>query len=79
MKKKYNCLEECEGQFEPKLLHLLPKHSNIVQIHDSFLTETTHDLSFVMEFMDSGNLYQLMRERKQHNLPFNNCELRNIL
>lgn len=79
MKKKYTCLEDCETQFEPKLLDLLPPHINIVQLYDSFLTTSTSDLSFVMEYMDGGNLYQLMRERKRQNLPFNNRELRSIL
>ncbi|KAI7900432.1 kinase-like domain-containing protein [Cokeromyces recurvatus] len=79
MKKKYESLEECEGQFEPKLLSLLPPHVNIIQMYDSFLSPTTCDLSFVMEYSDGGNLYQLMRDRKQNNLPFSHCELRNIL
>lgn len=79
MKKKYNTIEDCQGQFEPKLLDLVPPHVNIVQLYDSFLSPTTCDLSFIMEFMDGGNLYQLMRERRHHNLPFNHCELRNIL
>lgn len=79
MKKKYNSIEECTGQFEPKLLKLLPVHLNIVQMYDSFLSPTTCELAFVMEYMDGGNLYQLMRERRLHNMPFNHCELRNIL
>ncbi|CEP15002.1 hypothetical protein [Parasitella parasitica] len=79
MKKKYKTIEDCQGQFEPKLLHLIPAHINIVQLYDSFLSPTTCDLSFVMEYMDGGNLYQLMRERRHHNLPFNHCELKNIL
>ncbi|KAI9487520.1 MAG: kinase-like domain-containing protein [Benjaminiella poitrasii] len=79
MKRKYSTLEECESQFEPKLLSLLPPHVNIVQMYDSFLSPTTCDLSFVMEYSNGGNLYQLMRERKQHNLPFSHCELRRIL
>ncbi|KAI8645798.1 kinase-like domain-containing protein [Parasitella parasitica] len=79
MKKKYKTIEDCQGQFEPKLLHLIPAHINIVQLYDSFLSPTTCDLSFVMEYMDSGNLYQLMRERRHHNLPFNHCELKNML
>ncbi|KAI7895356.1 kinase-like domain-containing protein [Mucor mucedo] len=78
MKKKYSCIEECQGQFEPKLLVLLPSHLNIVQLYDSFLSPNC-DLSFIMEYMDGGNLYQLMRERRHHSLPFNHCELRNIL
>lgn len=78
MKKKYSCIEECQGQFEPKLLVLLPSHLNIVQLYDSFLSPNC-DLSFIMEYMDGGNLYQLMRERRHHALPFNHCELRNIL
>lgn len=79
MKKKYSCIEECAGQFEPKLLTLLPVHLNIVQLYDSFLSPVSCDLSFIMEYMDGGNLYQLMRERRNHGLPFNHCELRNIL
>ncbi|KAI8983660.1 kinase-like domain-containing protein [Pilobolus umbonatus] len=78
MKKKYQTVEDCAGQFEPKLVHLLPIHINIVQLYDSFLSPTC-DLAFIMEFMDGGNLYQLMRERREHNLPFNHCELKNIL
>jgi serine/threonine protein kinase len=79
MKNKYRCIEECSSQFEPQLLDLVPVHLNIVQLHDSFLSPTTCDLSFIMEYMDGGNLYQLMRERRLHTLPFNHCELRNIL
>ncbi|KAG2237561.1 hypothetical protein INT48_005597, partial [Thamnidium elegans] len=78
MKKKYTTIEECQGQFEPKLLDLLPTHINIVQLYDSYLAPNC-ELSFIMEYMDGGNLYQLMRERRHHNLPFNHCELRNIL
>ncbi|CAO3628449.1 unnamed protein product [Mucor fragilis] len=79
MKKKYSTIDDCQGQFEPKLLDLIPPHINIVQLYDSFLSPTTSDLSFIMEYMDGGNLYQLMRERRHHSLPFNHCELRNIL
>ncbi|KAI8352082.1 kinase-like domain-containing protein [Blakeslea trispora] len=79
MKKKYNTIEDCETQFEPKLLNLLPPHLNIVQLYDSFLSPSTCELAFVMEFMDGGNLYQLMRDRKHLGLPFTHCELRSIL
>ncbi|CAO3691001.1 unnamed protein product [Rhizopus microsporus] len=48
-------------QFEPKLLDLVPPHINIVQMYDSFFS-TNGDLSFIMEFMDGGNVYQLMRK-----------------
>lgn len=78
MKKKYNTIEECQGQFEPKLLDLLPNHINIVQLRDSYLAPNC-ELSFIMEYMDGGNLYQLMRERRHHKLPFNQCELKSIL
>ncbi|KAG1329937.1 hypothetical protein G6F62_007453 [Rhizopus arrhizus] len=78
MKKKYETIDDCKDQFEPKLLHLIPPHLNIVQMYDSCFS-TQGDLSFIMEFMDGGNLYQLMRERRQQHLPLSNCELRNIL
>lgn len=78
MKKKYEKIEDCVDQFEPKLLHLMPPHINIVQMYDSFFS-TTGDLSFIMEFMNGGNLYQLMKERKEQHLPLSNCELQSIL
>ncbi|ORE05346.1 kinase-like protein [Rhizopus microsporus var. microsporus] len=78
MKKKYEKIQDCQDQFEPKLLDLVPPHINIVQMYDSFFS-TNGDLSFIMEFMDGGNLYQLMRERRQQHLPLSHCELRTIL
>ncbi|KAI8876423.1 Pkinase-domain-containing protein [Backusella circina FSU 941] len=78
MKKQYSCIEDCQDQFEPKLLTLLPPHQNVIQFYDSFLAPT-NDLSFIMEYSDGGNLYQLMRERKKVGLGFNHCELKNIL
>ncbi|KAI9278003.1 kinase-like domain-containing protein [Sporodiniella umbellata] len=78
MKKKYANINDCEDQFEPKLLHLMPSHINIVQMYDSCLSNNG-DLSFIMEFMNGGNLYQLMRERKQQHLPLSHCELQSIL
>lgn len=78
MKKKYEKIDDCVDQFEPKLLHLMPPHINIVQMYDSFFS-TTGDLSFIMEFMNGGNLYQLMKERKEQHLPLSNCELQSIL
>jgi serine/threonine protein kinase len=79
MKKKYTTLEECQGQFEPKLIKLLPPSCSIVSVYDSFLEPTSCELSFILEYMDGGNLYQLMHERRHSNKPFTHYELKKIL
>ncbi|CDH60381.1 protein [Lichtheimia corymbifera JMRC:FSU:9682] len=63
---------------EYKTLKQLARHPNIVQLHDSF-TGPSKELYFIMEYMDQGNLYQLIKQRRETNSPLNHAEIRSIL
>ncbi|RUO95510.1 kinase-like domain-containing protein [Jimgerdemannia flammicorona] len=67
MKRKFHSLSECTNLREYKALRLLSAHANIVQLHECFLSPApAKEFYFVMEYMDGGNLYQLMKERRAH-------------
>ena len=48
---------------EYKLIKQLVRHPNIVQFYDSFIS-SRKDLCFVMEYMNGGNLCQLISDRR---------------
>ncbi|KAI8391154.1 kinase-like domain-containing protein [Radiomyces spectabilis] len=77
MKRKFDNVAECEKLLESRLLTLLPPHQNVVQLYDTFYTPE-NDLCFVMEYMEGGNLYQLMNQRRKANEVFSIDELRHI-
>ncbi|KAI7871167.1 kinase-like domain-containing protein [Spinellus fusiger] len=66
MRKKFKDTAECEALREIKLLRTLPPHPNIVQLYDSFFSHA-NDLYFVMEFVDCGNIYQLIKTQRDQN------------
>ncbi|KAG0166380.1 hypothetical protein DFQ30_007257, partial [Apophysomyces sp. BC1015] len=78
MKQKFNSSSECANLQEYKTLKHLTLHPNIVQLYDTFLGPTK-ELYFVMEFMNGGNLYQLMKERREANQTISHDEARDIL
>ncbi|KAG0169831.1 hypothetical protein DFQ28_004112 [Apophysomyces sp. BC1034] len=78
MKKKFATTDECDSLREIFLMKQLPSHINVVQFYDSFLTPT-QDFHFVMEYVDGGNLYQLMKERRRTAKSFEHREMRDIL
>ncbi|KAI9004558.1 kinase-like domain-containing protein [Phycomyces nitens] len=78
MKKKFSDSSECNDLREIKLLGQMPAHPNIVQLYDSFLSPV-NDLYFVMEFMDHGNLYQLIKTRREEDTTISNQEIKDIV
>ncbi|RUS14567.1 hypothetical protein BC937DRAFT_93631 [Endogone sp. FLAS-F59071] len=67
MKRKFHTLNECTNLREYKALRTLSAHQNIVQLHECFLSPSpAKEFYFVMEYMEGGNLYQLMKERRGH-------------
>ncbi|KAF7727789.1 hypothetical protein EC973_007020 [Apophysomyces ossiformis] len=78
MKRKFNSSSECTNLREYKTLKHLTSHPNIVKFYDTFLGPTK-ELYFIMEFMDGGNLYQLMKERREIKQTFTHHEARHML
>jgi protein kinase len=78
MKRKLASAAECDHLLECKILRLLPSHTNIVKTYDIFFTPT-NELYFVMEYMNGGNLYQLIKERRDVDGFFTRGELRDIM
>ncbi|CAO3611844.1 unnamed protein product [Mucor hiemalis] len=78
MKKKFNTYSECKNLKEYKTLKRMTFHPNIVQLFESFIGPTK-DVYFVMEYMNGGNLYQFINERKEANEIINFKEIRSIL
>lgn len=62
---------------EYKTLKHMSPHPNVIQLHDSFSYEK--DLYFVMEYMDQGNLYQLIKRRRETNCLLTTPEVRSIM
>lgn len=78
MKKKFNTYSECKNLKEYKTLKRMSFHPNIVQLFESFIGPTK-DVYFIMEYMNGGNLYQFINERKEANEIINFKEIRSIL
>jgi serine/threonine protein kinase len=74
MKKKQNGshLKEC------KTLKRMSKHPNIVQLYETFLGPTK-DFYFVMEYVNGGNLYQFINERRELGNRIKSVETKSIL
>ncbi|GAN02765.1 conserved hypothetical protein [Mucor ambiguus] len=49
---------------EYNTLKKLTAHPNIVKLYETFI-DTTKDFYFVMEYMNGGNLYQFIKDRKE--------------
>ncbi|CAO3587555.1 unnamed protein product [Absidia cylindrospora] len=78
MKRKLTSATECDHLLECKILRLLPPHTNIVQTLDIFFAPS-HELYFVLEYMNGGNLYQLIKEKRDTDSFFTIGELRDIM
>ncbi|ORZ15053.1 kinase-like domain-containing protein [Absidia repens] len=78
MKRKLESATECDHLLECKILQLLPSHVNIVKTYDIFFTPS-NELHFVMEYMNGGNLYQLIKEKRDTGSFFTRGELRDIM
>lgn len=74
MKKKQNDsqLKEC------KTLKKIGKHANIVQLYETFLGPNK-DFYFVMEYVNGGNLYQFINDRKESCMRIKSVEIKSIL
>lgn len=59
---------------EFKTLKKLSAHPNIVQLYETFL-DVTKDFYFVMEYMNGGNLYQFIKDRKE---AFDNIKFKEV-
>ncbi|KAI7865130.1 kinase-like domain-containing protein, partial [Spinellus fusiger] len=64
MKRKFSSSSECSQLKEYKTLKHLILHPNVVQLYDTYLAPTK-ELYFIMEYMDGGNLYQLIKEHRE--------------
>ncbi|EIE83486.1 hypothetical protein RO3G_08191 [Rhizopus delemar RA 99-880] len=60
------------------MLKAMRPHPNIVQLYDTFLS-SSNELYFVMEYLDFGNLYQFINERKVLNKFIELEEIKSIL
>ncbi|KAI8062891.1 kinase-like domain-containing protein [Gongronella butleri] len=74
MKRKFDSAEECDRLLECKILNLIPTHVHIVQTFD-ILFSPSHELCFVMEHMDGGNLYQWIKQKRDNHTRFSASEL----
>lgn len=74
MKKKYNS----SSQKEYKTLKRMTVHPNIVRLHESFLGPSK-EFYFVMEYMNGGNLYQFINDRKECNEIIEAEDIKSIL
>lgn len=75
MKKKFHSWQECVNLREVQSLRQL-SHPNVIQIRE-VIREKDSSLYFVFEYMEDGNLYELMKRRQGN--PFLCSEIRNIL
>lgn len=78
MKEKFKNTAECGKFTEYKMLTKMTCHPNIVQLHDTFLN-SANELYFVMEYMEVGNLYQLINERRRLSSSIGINEIRSVL
>lgn len=78
MKKKFNSYSECTSQKEYKTLKRMTNHPNIVQLYETYLGPTK-EFYFIMEYMNGGNLYQFINDRKESNQIIQPKEIKSIL
>ncbi|KAI9494145.1 kinase-like domain-containing protein [Zychaea mexicana] len=69
---------DCTNAREYRTLKHLARHPNIVKLYDSY-AGPAKELYFVMEYMDRGNLYQLIKQRREAEQPLKHAEVRSIL
>ncbi|KAG2223959.1 hypothetical protein INT45_013416, partial [Circinella minor] len=69
---------DCTNAREYRTLKNLAQHPNIVKLHDSY-TGPTKELYFIMEYMNGGNLYQLIKQRREAEQPLEHSKVRSIL
>ena len=50
-------------------------HPNIVQYKEAFLTDNPAQLCIVMEYVDGGDLYEAINEKKSKNTHFEEAEV----
>ena len=63
---------------EYRTLKKLAQHPNIVKLQDSYIGPAK-ELYFVMEYMNGGNLYQLIKQRREAERPLEHSKVRSIL
>ena len=63
---------------EYRTLKKLAQHPNIVKLQDSYVGPAK-ELYFVMEYMNGGNLYQLIKQRREAERPLEHSKVRSIL
>ncbi|KAG2188343.1 hypothetical protein INT44_001096 [Umbelopsis vinacea] len=78
MKRKFNSISECVSLREFKVLKQLSAHPNIVQLYDSYLSPNK-EFYFVMEYINGGNMYQLIKCRRDAETEFARWEIRSIV
>ncbi|KAI9022933.1 kinase-like domain-containing protein [Phycomyces nitens] len=78
MKQKFSSSSECSQLREYKTMKHLLLHPNVVQLYDTFLG-STKELCFIMEYMDRGNLYQLIKEHRETSTTILPSQSRDIL
>ncbi|KAG2193131.1 hypothetical protein INT47_006431 [Mucor saturninus] len=57
----------------------MSSHPNIVQLYETFLSPSTKEFYFIMEYMDGGNLYQFINDHKEANQIIQPKEIKSIL
>lgn len=78
MKKKTSKSSGNDPWQEYKTMKRLVHHPNIIHLFEGF-TGPTKELYFVMEFMNGGNLYQYLEEKRDRGEKLNEMELRPVL
>ncbi|KAI8138431.1 kinase-like domain-containing protein [Fennellomyces sp. T-0311] len=69
---------DCSNAREHRTLRNLAPHPNIVRLYDSYIGPAK-ELYFVIEYMNQGNLYQLIKQRREMNHPLEHPKVRSIL
>ncbi|KAM3589242.1 Serine/threonine protein kinase [Umbelopsis sp. WA50703] len=78
MKRKFNSISECVSLREFKVLKQISAHPNIVQLYESYLSPNK-EFYFVMEYINGGNMYQLIKSRRDEETSFARWEIRSIV
>ncbi|KAI8884257.1 Pkinase-domain-containing protein [Backusella circina FSU 941] len=78
MKKKFNSSSECNNLCELKMLSSIQPHPNIVQLFDVYLSPLK-ELFVIMEYINGGNLYQLINQRREQDQVIKTCEVKSIM
>ncbi|KAJ2961994.1 hypothetical protein NQZ79_g2759 [Umbelopsis isabellina] len=63
---------------EFKVLKQISAHPNIVQLYESYLSPNK-EFYFVMEYINGGNMYQLIKSRRDEETSFARWEIRSIV